>query len=102
MTQLEAHQRGLLDLIKSRGDPSDDPYLRRVAGSRELAMIREIAVWWRALQLETQCYFTSRLLKRLGCFDELIVTYFKRNATSPLSRSSAATSWPGCAASRIR
>ncbi len=83
MTQLEAHQRGLLDLIKSRGDPSDDPYLRRVAGSRELAMMREIAVWWRALQLETQCYFTSRLLKRLGCFDELIVTYFNRNATSP-------------------
>jgi len=34
------HQRVLLDLIKSRGDPSDDPYLRRVAGSRELAMMR--------------------------------------------------------------
>jgi hypothetical protein len=83
MTRLELQQRGLLDLIKGRGAPPDDPYLRRVAGSRELAMVREIAIWWRAFQLEAQCRFTSRLLKRLGCFDALVMTYFNNNPTSP-------------------
>jgi len=61
MTQLEQQQRGLLNLIKNRGLPTDDVYLRQIAGSRELAMVREIAVWWRAFQIEDQCHFTSRL-----------------------------------------
>lgn len=83
MTPLELQQRGLLDLVKNRGAPPDDPYLRRVAGSRGLAMVREIAVWWRAFQLEGQCRFTSRLLKRMACFDALVTKYFNNNATSP-------------------
>ena len=48
MTPLEIQQRGLLDLIKSRGDPPADAYLRSVAGSPQLAMLRTIALWWRA------------------------------------------------------
>ena len=60
MTQLERQQRGLLDLIKNRGVPPEDPYLRQVANSRELEMVREIAIWWRAFQIEDQCRFTSR------------------------------------------
>ena len=74
---------GLLALIKGRGAPPDDPYLQRVAGSRELAMVREIALWWRTFQLEAQCRFTSRLLKRLGSFQALVAAYFDNNATSP-------------------
>lgn len=83
MTRLELLQRGLLDLIKKRGAPPVDPYLRRVEGSRELAMVREIALWWRTFQLEAQCRLTSRLLKRLHCFDALVADYFNNNATSP-------------------
>jgi hypothetical protein len=83
MTQLELQQRGLLDLIKSRGAPPSEPYLVSVAGSAGLGMIREIAIWWRAFQLEAQCYFTSRLLKSYGQFDALVSAYFKENATSP-------------------
>jgi hypothetical protein len=83
MMRLEVHQRGLLDLVKSRGMPPEDPYLRRVAGSAELAIVREIAIWWRVFQLEAQCRFTSRLLKRLGCFGEIVTSYFNNNRTSP-------------------
>lgn len=83
MTSLEIQQRGLLDLIKCRGTPSDDPYLRLVASSRELAMVRKIAVWWRTFQIEAQCRLTSRLLKRQACFEELVADYFNKNVTSP-------------------
>jgi hypothetical protein len=83
MNALERQQRGLLALLKNRGGIPDDPYLARVANSRELAMMRGIALWWRTLTLQMQCRFTPRLLKRLGCFDALVAGYFDRNATSP-------------------
>jgi hypothetical protein len=83
MTPLELQQRGLLALIKGREASADDAYLRCVAGSPELALVREIALWWRAFQLTAQCRFTSRLLKRLGCFDALVAAYFNDNPTSP-------------------
>jgi hypothetical protein len=83
MSALELHQRGLLELIKNRDGWHDDPYLRRVANSRELAMVRQIALWWRAFAIAGQCRFTTRLLKRLGCFDALVASYFDHNPTSP-------------------
>jgi hypothetical protein len=83
MIGLEAYQRGLLDLLKQRGPAPADAYLRRVADSRELAMLRGIAMWWRVFQLEAQCRFIARLLRRLGCFDESVLSYFNRNNTSP-------------------
>jgi hypothetical protein len=83
MTRLELYQRGLLDLVKRRGAAPSDPYLRRVAGSRELAVLQEIAVWWREFQIQAQCHFTSLLLMRLGCFHEIVTSYFNSNRTSP-------------------
>jgi hypothetical protein len=83
MTQLELQQRGLLNLIKNRAAPPEDAYLRRVANSCELAMVREIAVWWRVFQIEDQCRFTSRLLKSCGCFEDVVMTYFDNHRTSP-------------------
>ena len=85
MMQLELQQRGLLDLIKGRSVGLHDAYLEQVAGSRELAMMREITLWWRAFQLSAQCRFTARLLKRLGCFDAVVADYFNSNATSPFA-----------------
>jgi len=83
MTRLEVYQRGLLDLVKRRGAPPEDEYLRRVADSDALATVREIAIWWRVFALEAQCRFTSRLLKRLGRFDEMVAWYFNHHLTSP-------------------
>ena len=83
MTSLAVQQRGLLDLIKGRAANASDPYLRDIADCRELAMLREIAVWWRKVHVESQCRFTSRLLKRLGNFDSVVSAYFNENATSP-------------------
>ncbi len=82
MNSLEQRQRGLLDLMKSRGEVPSDPYLQRLAGSRELAMLRKIAHWWNAVSLAAQCRLTARLLKKLGCFDAAVEDYFNRNATS--------------------
>lgn len=83
MLTLEAQQRGLLDLVKKRGDSPVDPYLRQVEGSPQLDIVREIALWWRGFALEAQCRFTSRLLKRLGIFQETVASYFDNNPTSP-------------------
>jgi hypothetical protein len=83
MRALEAHQRGLLDLLKNRACHPNDSYLRQVDGSRELAMLRKIAVWWQAFAIETQCRWTARLCKRLDCFDALVAEYFDHSATSP-------------------
>lgn len=83
MMTLESYQRGLLDLVKNRGPYPEDAYLRRVADSPELRMVREIAIWWRIFALETQCHFTARLLTRLGCFDAMVASYFNSHLTSP-------------------
>jgi hypothetical protein len=83
MMTLEAQQRGLLDLVKMRGAAPVDPYLRAVEGSAQLAVVREIALWWRVFALEAQCRLTSRLLKRLELFEETVAFYFDNNPTSP-------------------
>jgi len=83
MMSLELYQRGLLELIKGRGVVAEDPYLCSVAASREIEILREIAVWWRVFQIEAQCHFTARLLKRLGCLHETVALYFATNRTSP-------------------
>jgi hypothetical protein len=82
MLRLELQQRGLADLIKGRDGVPDDPYLGRVAASTELGLVREIAIWWRAFQIETNCRLTSRVLKRLGLFDPVVSDYFKTSAIS--------------------
>ncbi len=83
MKPLELQQRGLLALLKNRGGVPDDPYLCEVARSRELAMLRKIALWWVAYALEAQCRYTTRLLKRLGSLNGIVAEYFDRNKTSP-------------------
>jgi len=84
MTSLPTHQRTLLKLIKGRtNDCVEDLYLSAVAHSRELAVIREIAVWWRAFQIQTCCPLTSKLLQRLDMFDRTVELFFSNTATSP-------------------
>jgi hypothetical protein len=83
MIGLQIYQRGLLDLVKNRGGPPTDPYLRRVAGGPEITVVREIAIWWRTFQIETQCPLVSRVLKHYRCFNQTVTQYFDSNHTSP-------------------
>src|ERR1700756_5485313 len=87
MTDLEMHQRGLLALLKNRFFAPDDPYLRHVADSRELARARKITLWWIAFTLEAQCRFTMRLLKRYSTSDVLVATYSTTTKLRPSLRS---------------
>ncbi len=85
MMHLEEQQRALLALIKKRPlrlDGSDE-YLERVAASGQLGLLREIALWWRALGIERNCPFTAKLLKRIGRFDLAVEAFYCRHATSP-------------------
>jgi hypothetical protein len=82
--RLESYQRGVLDLLKHRGgERPSDPYLRRVKASPNLALMRSIALWWRTLGIEAQCVVSARLLRRLGCFNQAVASFFDSQATSP-------------------
>ncbi len=85
MMDLEEQQRTLLALIKKRLlEPNGiDEYLQRVAASEQLALLREIALWWRALGIERNCPLTAQLLKRLGRFELTVEGFYCRYATSP-------------------
>ncbi len=78
-------QRGLLGLIKGTHHvtEADEPYLQVVAHSDELALVREIATWWRAFSLERYCVLTVALLKRRGIFDEAVSTFIREHTISP-------------------
>ena len=64
-------------------ETAGNAYLEQVAASRELALTKEIAVWWRAFGLETYCVFTAKLLNRLGIFSESVAAFFRAGPTSP-------------------
>lgn len=85
MTDLEQQQHALLALIKKRTWESrgDDEYLRQVADSAELGLVREIALWWRALGIQRNCTKTSLLLKRLGRFEQAVEAFYCQGPTSP-------------------
>lgn len=82
MSSLEAQQRGLIDLLKGRRPLCADPYLKAVAASPGLAVARRTALFWRTVQLESQCRFTCCVLKRYGRFEAAVEQYFDNNPTS--------------------
>jgi hypothetical protein len=82
MMTLEDLERGLVDAIKVR-TASAPPDPRCVPVSSTLGVVRKTALVWRAFQLESQCPFTSRLLKRLGCFEAVMMDYFSHDAVWP-------------------
>jgi hypothetical protein len=84
MLTLEQQQRSLLAIV--RGAPSkshSDPWLESVASSSGLQMIHTIAAWWQRFQIEWQCRYTSRLMKRLGCFESYLATHFREHPAPP-------------------
>jgi hypothetical protein len=83
--KLAALQRALLELIKGTYLLADDtpPYLRTVAGSDHLAMVRDVVHWWRAFQATRFCVLTSTLLRRQGRFDAAVTAFLRSHRISP-------------------
>lgn len=74
--QLAQQQFALRELLRSRPvDLAADAWLIRVAQSRGLSLLKQIASWWQRFQLESQCRYTTRLMKRLGCFESWLAAH---------------------------
>jgi len=72
---LASHQRALLELIETGSLPSEaaeDPYLRKVAASQGLHVVREIVARWETFDIRRSCPLTAAALDRSGRFDELL------------------------------
>jgi hypothetical protein len=53
-----------------------DPWLASVVGSPGLIIMRLTASWWQRFQIESSCRYSSRLMKRLGCFERYLAAHF--------------------------
>lgn len=84
MLSLAQQQQGLLAILQGRQiNTKRDPWLDSVTQSRGLGLLREIASWWQQFQIEWQCRYTSRLMKRMGCFADYVTAHFGENPTPP-------------------
>lgn len=84
MTSLADYQRSMLHLLKDRPGPDlQDPHLAVVASSPGLALLKDIAVWWRAFAVDSYCVLTSRLLKKLQIFDQCVEWFYRSQNVSP-------------------
>ncbi|HEU5292459.1 MAG TPA: hypothetical protein VFU05_17550 [Cyclobacteriaceae bacterium] len=79
-------QVGVLDLIKSRhvvGINDSTGYFLSVKGSKELLVVRKVALWWRTLQIESFCTLSSALLKYENCFNDAVTSFYNSSSFSP-------------------
>jgi hypothetical protein len=84
MLTLEQQQNSLLAMVrKCPTDLNSDPWLQNVARSPGLKMIHNIALWWQRFQIESQCRYTSRMMKRMGCFEQYVADHFRAYPTPP-------------------
>jgi hypothetical protein len=80
---LAAVQRGLSELIRTGATASDDPYVRGLAGSDRVELLREIVLWWRTFGVQRACPLTSRLLLRRGRLELAVDDFVAGNSISP-------------------
>jgi hypothetical protein len=84
MLSPEQQQLALRELLRGRPvDLAADAWLIQVAHSRGLALLRQIGAWWQRFQLESQCRYTTRLMKRLGCFESYLAAWSAECAMPP-------------------
>ncbi len=84
MLSLAEHQNAMLDLLKGRPcPPIDDAYLARIEGSPELDLLREVAVFWRMLAIESGCPWLAQLLKRRGELEHAVEAFYRAEDVSP-------------------
>ncbi|WP_038025865.1 hypothetical protein [Synechococcus sp. PCC 7336] len=63
--------------------PDDPPYVRGLASSARLAVVREVVYFWRSYGIEKFCILTARWLKRLKRFEADIQRYVAAERLSP-------------------
>lgn len=95
LTLLEQQQK-LLEILRGRRAESgitesqsvdaaveSDPWLASVVRSPGLQILRQTASWWQRFQIESTCRYTSRLMKRLGCFESYLESHFAGRPAPP-------------------
>jgi hypothetical protein len=89
MLTLAQQQQALLRILRKdtqrvdTNPPETDPWLTEVVHSPGLAMVHEIAAWWLRFQIESHCRLTSRLMKRMGSFDQWLAAHSSENTIPP-------------------
>ncbi len=84
LLSLAQQQQTLHAILKGRPvSLQGDPWLGEVRSSKGLRIVNTTIAWWQRFQIELQCRYTSRLLKRLGCFDQSVQACFRDLAAPP-------------------
>lgn len=88
---LATQQRKLLGLFRSTytATAEDDPYIRRVARSRDLAEGKKNIALWRVWVFERTCALTVSLLRRRNLLDKLVEEFITRENISPFRETQA-------------
>lgn len=84
MLTLAQQQESLRAIVLGRPAETDgDAWLTEITASRGLQLMRATIFWWQRFQIELQCRYTSRLLKRYGCFEESVHACFAGRSAPP-------------------
>ena len=88
---LATQQRKLLGLFRSSYEVTaeDDPYIRKVARSRDLAEGKKNIALWRVWVLERTCALTVNLLRRRNLLNDLIGQFMRSENISPFRETQA-------------
>ena len=88
---LATHQRKLLALFRCSYQPGvdDDPYIRKVALSKDLDEARRNIFLWRIYVLERTCFLTFTLLKQRKLLQESLSAFIKSHNISPFRETQA-------------
>lgn len=81
---LQSYQRSLRRLVTGGPPAADDPpYVRELAGSPRLDIVREVIGFWRSHALERYCVLSAAWLKRQGRFEAEIRRFIAAGDFSP-------------------
>ena len=82
--KLATYQQRMLALLKSSWSPGPETeaYFHQLERSENLAIVKEIAVWWRTVLLEQYCPLTSGYLKRIDRYEPLVEQFYLQEAVS--------------------
>ena len=88
---LKAYQLNIRQLLKGKWNTNqkEDSYFQALHQSNELAIVKEIALWWRAFQMEQNCPLSSGLLKQRQKYNQAIEAFYSNNNVSPYVEAAA-------------
>lgn len=83
--ELKAYQLRIKQMLKGEWKPApgENSHFSELYRSENLAIVREIALWWRAFQMEQNCPLASGYLKQCRVFDAAIEAFYTRHNVSP-------------------